>query len=45
MPEIPAPTDHTTPKSQLPVGLLLRGGSPRVKVCPLVEDLLEAASF
>jgi hypothetical protein len=27
MPEIPAPTDHTRPKSQLPVGLLLRGGS------------------
>jgi hypothetical protein len=27
MPEIPAPTDHTRPKSQPQVGSLLRGGS------------------
>ena len=28
MPKIPAPNDHTKPKSQPPVGSLLRGGSP-----------------
>jgi hypothetical protein len=28
MPEIPAPNDHTRPKSQPLVSLLLRGGSP-----------------
>jgi len=27
MPEIPAPNDHTRPKSPLPVGTLPRGGS------------------